>query len=112
MTELYRKAASPEQAKTLRRGKSRRVCYWEEGDKKAVQFNCPCGARLVYVTQPEHTITFREDGVLESLGGSCGYHERPDLGRPQNWCHFTIQGGKVETMHTDSKCPGGDNSIP
>ena len=107
---LYRKA----QGKTLRRGTSKRVLYWTEEHGEAAQFNCPCGERLVYVTSPPHKIEFDNDGVLVSLGGSCGYTPKPKMKppRPENWCHFTIKDGVVETMHSDSKCPGGDGSIP
>ena len=84
------------------------VLHWQPGDDEAVQFRCPCGERLVYVTSPPHTITFREDGLLASLGGSCGYKANPKKGRPANWCHFTITDG-VAAMHSDAKCPGQGN---
>ena len=84
------------------------VLHWKPGDGEAVQFRCPCGERLVYVTSPPHTITFREDGMLASLGGSCGTHAEDTAGgRPANWCHFTITDG-VAAMHSDAKCPGSD----
>ncbi len=82
---------------------SRGVLHWKEKDCEAVQFRCPCFGRLVYVTAPPHNIQFADDGVLASLGGSCGYHATS--GRPQNWCHFTITDGAAE-MHGDAQCPG------
>ena len=84
---------------------SRGVLYWSEPAGEAVQLRCPCSKRLVYVTSPPHKITFRDDGVLASLGGSCGYRADTAGGRPQNWCHFTITDG-VAAMHSDAKCPG------
>ena len=109
MDDLYRKIDGD-----VLPDSGRGVVYFRTHSNRegAVQFWCPCGKRRVYVTSPPHIITFDKDGVLKSLGGSCGYHESRHLGRPQNWCHFTIKDGKVETMHSDSKCPGGDNSIP
>lgn len=105
MSELYHRSDS----KVLT-PESKQVWYRE--DPPAVMFHCPCGKRLVYCTQPPHTIEFNEAGVLVSLGGSCGYHKNEHPPRPQNWCHFTIKDGRVEHMHSDSRCPGGDNSIP
>lgn len=106
----YRRAKKGQE---LRKGNSKRVLYWEDKNGRAVQLNCPCGKRLVYVTEPPHTITFGERGRLDSLGGSCGYRPKPDMDppRPANWCHFTIENG-VASMHDDAKCPGGDGSIP
>ena len=87
----------------------RGVLYWVEGDKEAVQFWCPCGHRRVYVTAPPHEIKFDSNGILQSLGGSCGYKANPI--RPNNWCHFTIKDGLVDTIHSDAKCPGGTGEI-
>lgn len=94
---------------------TREVAHWvDKRDEKGAairescQFRCPCGKRLVYVTSPPHSIAFAKDGILKSLGGSCGYQAEGD--RPQNWSHFTITDGQA-TMHGDSKCPGGDGSI-
>lgn len=89
---------------------TRGVLHWQETTREAVQFRCPCGERLVYVTSPPHSIRFSKDGRLMSLGGSVGYTARKE--RPENWCHFTIKDGLVEQMHGDSKCPGGDGSVP
>ena len=89
---------------------SRGVLHWQEIGREAVQFRCPCGERLVYVTAPPHKIEFDDAGILKSLGGSCGYRAKGK--RPANWCHFTIKDGEIETMHDDSQCPGGDGSIP
>ena len=83
------------------------VVHWKweaDGEKgNELHFKCPCEFRMVKVTQPPHTITFGEDGILQSLGGSCGYAAQGD--RPENWCHFTITDG-VAAMHDDAKCPG------
>ena len=72
----------------------------------AVEFRCPCGERVVYVTEPPHKIEFDDDERL-TLDGSCGSREQPHLGQPANWCHFFIKGGEVE-MCGDAKCPGGN----
>lgn len=106
MTDLYRKAKSLELL-----AKSREVFHWDGPDGEAVQFRCPCGERLVYVKSPPHTIEFWDDGILASLGGSCGYRVQSEKNRPANWCHFTITDG-IPTIHGDARCPGGDNSIP
>ena len=100
MSEPYRKIEGSELE-----AHSRGVLYWSKASGEAAQFRCPCGDRLVYVTSPPHTITFRDDGVLASLGGSCGYGAKPEKERPANWCHFTITDG-VAAMHGDSICPG------
>ena len=107
MAELYRRIEGG-----ILPAEGRGVLHFQPSGhvEEAVEFWCPCGERRVYVTSPPHTIEFAEDGTLASLGGSCGYRERK--GRPDNWCHFTIADGRVETMHGDSKCPGGDGSIP
>ena len=73
---------------------------WEDG----VVLKCPCGKRDVYVAEPPHEIKFDENGTL-TLVGSCGYKENKAHERPQNWCHFSIKDGNVET-HMDSQCPG------
>lgn len=96
MSEPYRRIEDAEALKVVGSGA---VVEWSRG----VVFRCPCDERHVYVTSPPHEISFREDGVLASLGVSCGYNARE--GRPQNWCHFTITDG-VAKMHNDSKCPG------
>ena len=80
------------------------VLYWETDAGKAVIFSCPCGEREVYVCSPPHEIAFDEAGRL-TIKASCGYRERPNLGRPANWCHFQMTAGKVE-MYDDSRCPG------
>ena len=72
-----------------------------EGDR--LFFKCPCAHRYVSVGE-EHGPSVDEEGVL-TLEGSCGYKARPDLGRPKNWCHFSVSGG-VPTMHSDAGCPG------
>ena len=100
MSRLYRKIEG-----SVLEVQSLDVLHWGVPTDEAVQFWCPCGERLVYVTSSPHKITFREDGVLESLGGSCGYKANPKKGRPENWCHFTIKNG-VAKMHGDSGCPG------
>ena len=84
------------------------VLDWGE----AVIFSCLCGAREVYVTSPPHTIEFDSQSLL-TITGSCGYRGKPNLTppRPKNWCHFFMKKGKIE-MCDDSKCPGGDGSIP
>lgn len=79
---------------------SREVMEWSDG----VVFMCPCGERQAYVASPPHTITFDSDGVL-TLDPSCGYRAKPDLNRPQNWCHFYIKDGHPE-MCDDAQCPG------
>lgn len=80
------------------------VVHWRDGEAQAVAFSCPCGEREVYVTeQAGHKITVT-DGILD-IRGSCGYREDRNLGRPANWCHFFIKGGRVE-MCGDSQCPG------
>ena len=105
--ELYRKTDAE-----MLEPESRGVWFWDEGVKgQAAQFRCPCGERLVYVTSPPHEIEFYDNGVLASLGGSCGYYENVERKRPGNWCHFTITDGRAK-MHDDAKCPGGDGSIP
>lgn len=101
MSKPYRKIAGG----VLKAADSRGVLHWIETAGEAVQFRCPCGERLVYVTSPPHTISFLDDGVLASLGGSCGYKADTAGGSPANWCHFTITDG-VAAMHSDSKCPG------
>ena len=72
----------------------------------SVEFRCPCGEQVIYVTQPPHGIIFDEDGRL-TLDGSCGSHEQPHLVPPQpaNWCHFFVEGGKAK-MCDDAQCPG------
>lgn len=66
-------------------------------------FQCPCDLRTVYVNEPPHALEFAEDGVVASMGGSCGFKGAGDI--PDNWCHFTIKDG-VATMHGDAQCPG------
>ena len=83
------------------------VLVWK-GIYKGVSFICPCGEREVAVCEPPHTIEFDGNGIL-TIEGSCGYRAR--TGRPSNWCHFDLTDGKI-TMYGDSRCPGGDNSIP
>ena len=57
------------------------------------------------MTSPPHKkIEFDADDRL-TIEASCGYHGRPDLGRPDNWCHFFMTNGVVK-MCGDSKCPG------
>lgn len=70
----------------------------------SIEFLCPCGERVVYVTSPPHTIEFSEDELL-TLDGSVGSRERPDLGRPPNWCHFFVRNG-VPDICGDALCPG------
>lgn len=86
---------------------SRDVFSFEGG--KAIQFRCPCGRRLVYVTAPPHGITFDDAGHL-TLDGSVGSVARPATplrpARQQNWCHFFIRDGDPE-MCDDAQCPGG-----
>lgn len=93
----------------------RSVVHWKDAHHEAINFLCPCGQRSIYVTSPPHIITFDENGILESLGGSCGYRPVQEVrnkqgevviqAKPENWCHFTIDNG-IATMHNDSQCPG------
>lgn len=65
---------------------------------------CPCKFRTVYVNEPPFKLTFKEDGTLESLGGSCksgGHTERGDMGL----CHFTLTDGNKVEVHGDCTCP-------
>ena len=79
---------------------SRVVVPWSDG----VVFRCPCDERQCYLASPPHTITFDAEGVLH-VEPSIGYKARPDLGRPQNWCHFYLRNGEAEILE-DSQCPG------
>ena len=72
--------------------------------KRLVILRCPCGERDTAVSSPPHEIDFDGDGVL-NIGGSVGSAPRPDLGRPENWCHFFVWAG-VPEMCADAKCPG------
>ena len=69
-----------------------------------IVFQCLCNERTVYIASPPHKITFDDDGVL-TIEGSCGYTEKKNLGREENWCHFLLKNGEIE-MCSDSKCPG------
>lgn len=103
MSERYHRL----EGRVLLEGKG--VLHWMQGDREAIEFRCPCGARRVYVTSPPHKIEFGDGDTLKSLGGSCGYRARNN--RPANWCHFTITDGVAE-MHSDAKCPGGTGELP
>lgn len=86
------------------------VVTWQfRPEEVGVAFRCPCGGRLVAITPQNHAIEFDDEGLL-TLEPSCGAHPEPELGRPENWCHFWIKGGQVE-MAGDSKCPGGSGEI-
>lgn len=84
-----------------------RAVYAFEGDQ-AIQFRCPCGRRLVYITAPPHGITFDDDGRL-TLDGSVGSPARAATprqpARPENWCHFGVIAG-APAMYADAQCPG------
>lgn len=73
-----------------------------------IGFQCPCGLRTVYVTQPPHEIQFDDVGRL-TLVGSVGFRARGEY--PANWCHFDMTGGKA-TMYSDAKCPGSEANRP
>ena len=102
---VYRRHPSPDMERPLRMPGL--VLHWvDKMHGQAVIFSCPCGEREVYVTeQTGHKISFDEDERLSILG-SCGYRAKPDLGRPDNWCHFFMTHGEVE-MCGDAQCPGG-----
>lgn len=74
------------------------------GGSPGIAFKCPCGERTVHVTEPPHTITYDDDGLL-TLDGSVGSREDPHRGRPKLWCHFWIKAGEA-TMAGDTQCPG------
>ena len=101
----YRKHHSPDMERPLRTPGP--VLFAEDRGEQGVVFSCPCGEREVYVTtQNGHRFEWDDDERL-TIHGSCGYRAKPDLGRPDNWCHFFIRGGEVE-MCSDSKCPGAN----
>ena len=80
------------------------VLAWDASDKGgAVIFLCPCGERENYVTSPPHGIEFDGAGKL-TLNGSVGWRAGC-YGKPQNWCHFRVNGGEAE-MCDDALCPG------
>ena len=73
---------------------SREVMEWSDG----VVFMCPCGERQAYVATSPRAFT-RSRSTLTAyltLDPSCGYRAKPDLNRPQNWCHFYIKDGHPE----------------
>ena len=85
----------------------REVLFWEEHDRSAASFLCPCTKRSVYIIDPPHGISFDEDGYL-IVKGSMGSKADPVMERPANWCHFFIgreAPGEVEICE-DAQCPG------
>lgn len=85
---------------------SRDVIDIKLGSDPGVAFQCPCGTRTVYVTEPPHGIAFDDDGRL-TLRGSCGFRAAGNY--PANWCHFQITNG-IATMYSDAQCPGSDDA--
>ena len=81
------------------------VLHFPWAPTKAVEFLCPCGERVVHVTQPPFTVSFHGDDDRLTLDGSCGYRPDPELGRPENWCHFQVVNGEV-SFYADAQCPG------
>jgi len=103
----YLKVERPEETPhSISDPKSGAVLFWNQAERRAILFRCPCGDRAVYVVEPPHGIQFDDQGRL-TIEGSCGYKARPSKGRPANWCHFFIRGGEYE-MCSDTQCPGKD----
>ena len=75
---------------------------WLPGESEAIEFRCPCGERIIYITSPPHGISFDNEERL-TLKGSVGARERGTL--PRNWCHLDMTNG-IATMYDDSICPG------
>lgn len=93
--DLYRKGLG----NILRRGSRVVLCLFD-----GAFFRCPCDFREVYIKTPPHKVEFDDAGVI-TITGSIGYHENPELGRKQSWCHFFIKTGRPE-MCSDAECPG------
>lgn len=64
---------------------------------------CPCRAQVIYLKE-KHKCKFEKDGTLTAKP-SVGYTANPELDRPENWCHLSIEHGRT-TFHQDSQCPG------
>ena len=104
MDTEYRKHHSEDMTRPLEPGP---VLHWVDGFEEAVVFSCPCGEREIYATTRDGFRFEWDEQERLTIHGSCGYRAKPDLGRPNNWCHLFLQAGSI-SMCSDSTCPGGD----